>query len=49
MHFCPDCGQACYCHGDIDDHENANEAEACVHDCEVNYPVDEDWELDRAL
>lgn len=19
MHDCPDCGQACYCHGDIDD------------------------------
>lgn len=21
MHHCPDCGQACYCHGDIDDCE----------------------------
>ena len=19
MHECPECGQACYCHGDIDD------------------------------
>lgn len=19
MHYCPDCGHACYCHGDIDD------------------------------
>lgn len=19
MHSCPECGQACYCHGDIDD------------------------------
>lgn len=19
MHYCPECGQACYCHGDIDD------------------------------
>jgi hypothetical protein len=21
MHTCPECGQACYCHGDIDDCE----------------------------
>lgn len=21
MHTCPECGQACYCHGDIDDSE----------------------------
>lgn len=21
MHSCPDCGKACYCHGDIDDTE----------------------------
>ncbi len=34
MHTCPDCGQACYCHGDIDDHENELEAERCEHDCE---------------
>jgi hypothetical protein len=32
MHTCPDCGQACYCNGDIDDHENENEADSCVHD-----------------
>lgn len=19
MHYCPECGQACHCHGDIDD------------------------------
>ena len=22
MHTCPECGQACYCNGDIDDHDN---------------------------
>lgn len=31
MHTCPDCGQACYCNGDFDDHENEDEADDCVH------------------
>lgn len=35
MHECPECGQACYCHGDIDDHENEHEADACVHECDA--------------
>lgn len=35
MHPCPECDQACYCHGDIDDHENSNEAETCEHECEA--------------
>jgi hypothetical protein len=39
MHRCPDCGQACYCHGDIDDHENEREAERCVHDCDDAAPL----------
>lgn len=30
MHTCPDCGQACYCHGDIDDHETG-EDDLCEH------------------
>ncbi len=34
MHTCPECGQACYCHGDIEDHENENEEEFCTHECE---------------
>ena len=34
MHTCPECGQACYCHGDIDDCEIESEADACVHECE---------------
>jgi hypothetical protein len=36
MHTCPRCGQACYCHGDIDDCEveDAAAAEAaCTCDC----------------
>jgi hypothetical protein len=32
-HSCPDCGQACYCGGDIDDifFEDSEEAMGCVH------------------
>ncbi len=45
MHSCPACGQACYCHGDIDDHENELEADECVCDCrdEDDNAADEDW------
>lgn len=34
MHSCPECGQACYCHGDIDDSEVETEeysSEHCTH------------------
>lgn len=30
MHTCPDCGQACYCHGDIEDHDTG-EDDQCEH------------------
>jgi len=34
MHTCPDCGQACYCNGDIDDIEaDDTAADHCDH-CE---------------
>lgn len=36
MHSCPDCGQACYCHGDIDDAEVEDpkfSAPQCVCEC----------------
>lgn len=35
MHTCPNCGQACYCCGDIEDHETG-EDENCEHwlECE---------------
>lgn len=38
-HECPDCGQTCYCHGDIDDciFDNSSEQNVCDH-C----PDDED-------
>lgn len=44
MHTCPDCGQACYCHGDIEDHENEFEANNCVHECEYEFDDDEDYD-----
>jgi hypothetical protein len=31
MHTCPECGQACYCHGDIDDCEVETEEYAAAH------------------
>ena len=40
MHSCPRCGQACYCHGDIDDCEVETEeysSAQCVCPCE------DDW------
>lgn len=45
MHTCPDCGQACYCCGDIDDIEvDPTAASRCIH-CDladVPYHADED-------
>lgn len=35
MHSCPTCGQACYCNGDIEDHDTGEEFEDdCVHKCD---------------
>lgn len=44
-HSCPDCGQACYCGGDIDDlfFEDSEEAIRCNH-CPLDYPTDDDDE-----
>lgn len=34
MHDCPECGQACGCSGDIEDHETGDEFyEDCCHEC----------------
>ncbi len=41
MHSCPDCGQACCCGGDFEDHENEDLADACVHLCAEDEPFDE--------
>jgi hypothetical protein len=45
MHECPESGQACYCHGDIDDAVVETwqySSEHCEHpfsdDCEANWP-----------
>ena len=35
MHNCPDCGQACCCCGDIEDHDTGEQMEEfCTHDCD---------------
>ena len=45
MHTCPDCDQACYCSGDIEDHDSGLEfAEDCEHDCD---PQEDDGYEDR--
>jgi hypothetical protein len=45
-HSCPDCGEACYCGGDIDDlfFEDSEEAIRCAH-CPFEEAFQEDdWE-----
>ena len=46
MHTCPDCGQACYCGGDIDDIDTGDidAVDECTHDCQE--PEDEGAEAD---
>ena len=51
MHSCPDCGQACYCNGDIDDlrwGDDSDEAMHCVHfeECEQEDSHDDFGEFD---
>jgi hypothetical protein len=43
-HSCPDCGQACYCGGDIDDTLDVDPAaeQACTHCSRVGLESDED-------
>jgi hypothetical protein len=44
MHSCPNCGQACYCNGDIDDIEvDDSAADACTH-CD-DHDLDDDIDL----
>jgi hypothetical protein len=51
MHSCPDCGSACYCHGDIDDCVVETEAYSAMHcdHCPDDYAWDGDdeWEDDE--
>lgn len=43
MHTCPNCGQACYCNGDIEDHDTGDEF-ACDHwlECESDDLFDDE-------
>ena len=49
MHSCPECGQACYCGGDIDDIDTGDEeaADNCTHpaECGDEHEDYEDLEL----
>ena len=49
MHSCPRCGQACYCHGDIDDCMVETEAYSSAHctcDCDGEPEEDDGWWCD---
>ena len=44
MHYCPVCGQACFCHGDIDDCVVETEAYSSAHclcECEGEGDMDD--------
>ncbi len=46
MHDCPDCGQACYCHGDFDDcvvEIIAYSASHCTHECDEGFHDEQDF------
>lgn len=46
MHTCPECGQACYCGGDIDDID-ANPSDYplfCHHECQVDEDANDFYE-----
>jgi len=45
-HECPDCGQACYCNGDIDDCFFDEGAEKCTHWRECDQENDDDQDQD---
>jgi hypothetical protein len=45
MHYCPECGQACYCSGDLDDCEVRLQSwvdRYCAHECEGF--EDDEWD-----
>ena len=48
MHDCPDCGSACHCQGDIEDHHNPDPKyeQGCTHCAHTPNKPDEDWPFD---
>jgi len=44
MHECPDCGEACYCHGDLDDIYMAGEEQFCGHYRECQHEQEDEDE-----
>ena len=43
MHYCPECGQACYCGGDLDDCEMPEGEERCLCPCDER-EYDDDYD-----
>jgi hypothetical protein len=43
-HTCPECGETCYCNGDIDDccNDFKEDVENCIHWIECQRPMEED-------
>lgn len=47
MHICPDCGQSCYCNGDIDDIEcDPTASDRCNHCVGITRPGNDDFDAD---
>lgn len=46
MHTCPDCGQACSCAGDCEDHDTGDEFYADCEHC-MDADSDDDWSDDE--
>ena len=45
MHTCPDCGQACSCAGDVEDHDTGDEFyEECYHCDGAEFDDDDGFE-----
>ncbi len=45
MHTCPNCGQACYCSGDIDDCP-VSVGFDCQHECQEGADEFDEWNVD---
>ncbi len=43
-HSCPECGQTCYCNGDIDDCELEGGEDECYHCDDVEDEPEDDYE-----
>jgi hypothetical protein len=49
MHTCPNCGQACYCGGDVDDCPSVFDPGGCHHDCQEESDEFDEWDEEEIL